>query len=111
MRALYEHKRKLVIETIARFFGGRATIFGDNAGINMLVRFDTDLWDTEIMAQARAAGVGISSANQYYQNEAPYGEFLLNYGGLSEEEIVEGLLRLSRIIMPSAFRREPHSSA
>lgn len=103
-RALYEHKRKLVLKTISDLFGDAAKVFGDNAGINVLVRFDTSRTDQELSDLARARGVGITSTRQYYMGAGRRGEFLLNYGGLSEEKIVRGLLILSELVLeaPSA---------
>ncbi|MBX3136495.1 PLP-dependent aminotransferase family protein [Candidatus Obscuribacterales bacterium] len=94
MRALYGERRLLMIEALKGLFGSDVTIYGENAGINMLVRFNTDIPDDELVIRARNLGVGISSTRYMYLGDAPHGEYLLNYGGLKDQEIIEGLTRL-----------------
>ncbi len=98
MRSLYEGKRKLVVSALKSTFGGRASILGDNAGINVLVRFQTDLGDDEIVAGCGRLGVGLESTRDNYLGGGMKGEFLINYGGLRDGEIIEGLRRLAQVI-------------
>jgi GntR family transcriptional regulator/MocR family aminotransferase len=104
MRSLYELKRKLVVTTLKNHFGEHASILGDNAGINVLVRFQTDLSDEEIVTGCLRLGVGLKSTSDYYLGEGTPGEFLINYGGLRDEEIIEGLRRLALVIDRPAGR-------
>jgi GntR family transcriptional regulator/MocR family aminotransferase len=99
MRSLYEGKRKLVLQTIGELFGTNAQVLGDNAGINVLVRFTTTLKDVEIESRARARGIGLTSTRHEYLTTPREGEFLLNYGGLTEEQIVRAFGVLSEIIL------------
>jgi GntR family transcriptional regulator/MocR family aminotransferase len=99
MRSLYEVKRKLVVDKLKSMFGVRASILGDNAGINVLVRFQTDLTDEEIVAGCRRLGVGLMSTRESYLQGSRQGEFLINYGGLGEADIVEGLRRMAEVIV------------
>jgi GntR family transcriptional regulator / MocR family aminotransferase len=99
MRSLYEVKRKLVVATLKSCFGARASILGDNAGINVLVRFQTDLTDDDIEAGCRSLGVGLRSTRESYLLGGRPGEFLINYGGLGEGDIVEGLRRVAEVIV------------
>ena len=98
MRSLYESKRKQVIKSIVEIFGSKAQVLGDNAGINVLVRFDTKREDAELEALARARGVGIASTRHEYVTTPRQGEFLLNYGELSEEQIRTALSVLAEVI-------------
>jgi GntR family transcriptional regulator / MocR family aminotransferase len=94
MRALYEQRRKTVISTLAEEFGENVTVFGDNAGINVLVRLRSNKSDQNILTAAKDLDIGLRSTAGFYLSEPPAGEFLLNYGGLTEEQIREGLRRL-----------------
>lgn len=98
MRAVYQEKRKLVLELLNGLFEDTVTIYGDNAGINVLVRFNTSMSDIEIVERARQLGVGIAPTQHFYIGDAPTGEYLLNYGGLSDSEVIEGLTRLHAVI-------------
>lgn len=98
MRALYEKKRQLVMEMLEGLFEDRVQISGENAGINILVRIESGLSDRELMKRAAETGIGITSTAQLYLSQAPRGEFLLNYGGIEESDLIEGLTRLRAIV-------------
>ncbi|MBX9694408.1 MAG: PLP-dependent aminotransferase family protein [Cyanobacteria bacterium] len=98
MRALYEKRRKLVVEMLEGLFDDDVTILGDSAGINVLIRLRSSIPDQELMRRAREAGVGLANTRPLYLKDAPSGEFLLNYGGLKESEIIEGITRLRSVV-------------
>ncbi len=97
MRNLYERKRKLVIEALKEHFSGTATVLGDAAGINVVVRFPSELSDADIVTRAKSAGIGISSTAHCYIGEAPRGEFQINYAHLKEEAIDACIGKLAAI--------------
>jgi GntR family transcriptional regulator/MocR family aminotransferase len=94
MRSLYEEKRKLVVSTLREAFGENITVLGDNAGINVFVRIRMGVSDSDFVIRAREMGVGVVSTKAFYGGDGHSGEFLLNYGGLSDENIREGVRRL-----------------
>jgi GntR family transcriptional regulator/MocR family aminotransferase len=96
MRNYYEEKRKNFVQALQAAFGQKITILGDNAGINVLIRIQTDIPNAEVVARAKALGVGIVST--VYLNEGTPGEFLLNYGSLSEESLRLGIDRLKQTL-------------
>ncbi len=95
MRRLYEERRKHVISALRSSFANTIEILGDNAGINILVRFRRPVDDEITLKAARELGVGLIRTSNFYLQQPPGGEFLLNYGGLSHEEIEEGIRRLA----------------
>ena len=99
MRNLYEQKRKLVIEALKKHFSTAATVLGDAAGINVVVRIASDKDDAEIVLQAKAAGIGISSTAHCYLGDAPRGEFQINYAHLNEDAIDSCIETLARIAL------------
>ncbi len=101
MRTHYQHRRGLVMDVLKREFGGRVTILGDNAGINVLIRIDSPRSDDEIVRLCRERGVGISSTRGFYLGDSPRGEFLLNYAGVSDEQIEQGISRLAQVSLPA----------
>lgn len=99
MRSIYQEKRVLVINTLSELLGPRVRFVGDDAGINVLVQVDTDLSDEAVVTEAARSDVGVASAAQFYLDDspAPKGQFLLNYGGLSDGDIREGLVRFASV--------------
>jgi len=100
MRSIYSERRQLMINVLKGLFENDVTVYGDNAGINILIRLNTDVPDSELIKRAKDLGVGISSTRNMYLGAAPHGEFLLNYGGLDEQTIIEGLSRLRAATEP-----------
>ncbi len=98
MRALYETRRRAVVDALKGHFGERVSIMGDNAGINVLVRFKGVTDEEQVVEKARALGVGLSRTRQFYLAESPSGEFLLNYAGLTGGQIEDGIARLAQAI-------------
>ena len=98
MRQLYNLRRQALIAAFERYFGNRATILGENAGIHLMAKIHTTHADEIIIQQAAAAGIGLVSARGYYQQPQQYGEFIFGYGQLSETEIDRGICKLAKVI-------------
>lgn len=98
MRGLYERRRKIFVDKLKETFGNRISILGDNAGINVLVRFNTECSDEELVSRAAEQGVGLSNTNKYYIGLPRPHEFLLNYAGLKEEDALEGIRVIASIL-------------
>ncbi|MBX9689766.1 MAG: PLP-dependent aminotransferase family protein [Candidatus Obscuribacterales bacterium] len=96
MRTLYEHRRKVVIESLKSELSEKVEIMGENAGISILIRINERMDDEQFLKKARELGVGLVRTNHFYLSEAPPHEFLLNYAGLSDERILEGIKRLAQ---------------
>lgn len=69
-------------------------VYGDHAGMHVLVEVDTSLSEEELLKRVRAHSVRIYGLREYLIDPAQYGNhptILLGYGNLSEEEMREGL--------------------
>jgi len=101
MRTLYDNRRQTLVRALETHFGDRVTILGENAGMSLMIRLRSGLDDDEIERRALNSGVGLISARLYYLGEEcpdNMGEFPLNYAGLSERRIREGVRRLAKIL-------------
>jgi GntR family transcriptional regulator / MocR family aminotransferase len=98
MRQLYNDRRQSLLAALESNFKERATVFGDNAGLHLTVRFTTKLSTRTISERAAQAGIGLVSSADYYFSDPPNAEFLLGYGNLSEKEISQGVGKLREII-------------
>ena len=98
MRAFYEERRARFVAALEGAFRERIQVLGDNAGINVLVRIETETADDEIVARAKALGVGIVSTKHFYSGTPTRGEFLLNYGSITEEKLALGVERLKQAV-------------
>lgn len=100
LRQTYADRRVAVLKALACYFGSRATVSGASAGLHLMVRFNTGFSTEEIVAKAAQAGVGLTSTERYYFAPAtpPNAEFILGYGNLHENQIEEGIRRLSMFL-------------
>jgi len=87
---LYGRRRTVLVEALAKHFGGRATVLGDDAGMHVLVRFH----DTPVVQRALANKVTLSGSGPYYLGTAPPDEFVFGFSSLTERMIREGIRRL-----------------
>ncbi|WP_028546426.1 hypothetical protein [Paenibacillus taiwanensis] len=92
----YGQKHDLVIETIQRVFAEKAQIIGKDAGFHILLRIEHTKTEQELVAIAKQADIRITAA-AYTWLEPPHythKEFLLGFGGIHMDRIVEGVERL-----------------
>ena len=97
MRSLYDQRRQVLVQALNTHFGEQVTIFGENAGIHIMVKFDTHLSDETIIERAEAVEVGLMSARSSYLNSWSQGEFIFGYAELDEMQIQEGIGRLVEV--------------
>jgi GntR family transcriptional regulator / MocR family aminotransferase len=99
MRLLYSRRREVLMEELAQRFAGRVTLWGESAGLHLMVRFRTGLSDAELVRRALAVGVGLESTEGCrIAGRGHGGEFLLRFGCLDEATIREGLRRLASVM-------------
>uniref|UniRef100_Q01X53 Transcriptional regulator, GntR family n=1 Tax=Solibacter usitatus (strain Ellin6076) TaxID=234267 RepID=Q01X53_SOLUE len=90
MRRLYGRRRAVLVEALAKHFGDRATVLGDDAGMHVLVRFH----NTSVVERAHANKVILTASAPYYLGTAPKDEFVFGFSSLTERAIREGIRRL-----------------
>jgi GntR family transcriptional regulator / MocR family aminotransferase len=98
MRSRYDRCRQVLVQELSTQFGDRVAIFGEKAGIHLMVHLQTHLSDQEITARAANVGVGLMSARSQYLDLGVNGEFIFGYGELSEIQIQTGIQRLAQAI-------------
>lgn len=98
MRSHYDLCRQTLVQALKAHFGEQVTILGEKAGIHLMVRFQIDLSDAEIVDRAAQVGVGIMSAQAHYLDAQPNGEFIFGYGELSPEQLQEGISRVAQVL-------------
>src|SRR5262245_43837019 len=92
MRRLYKRRRDVLLESLDRHFGRRASVRGDAAGLHMTVRCSGG---DGLAARAAQRGVHLSSSDIYYMGKPVRNEFILGFSGESERTIREGIERLA----------------
>lgn len=92
MRALYKNRHDVLIEAL-RPLRGMCGIFGENAGVHLLLAFDGNAREEELIAKAKAGGVRVYGLSDYRICKEGAGKptILLGYANLSEEQIKDAV--------------------
>jgi GntR family transcriptional regulator/MocR family aminotransferase len=91
MRRLYGLRRNVLIDSLDRHFGAKASILGDGAGMHLMVRFD----DPRIAERAERNKVQLISASPYYLTKPPGNEFIFGFSSIGERTIREAIKRIA----------------
>ncbi|MCM1257273.1 MAG: PLP-dependent aminotransferase family protein [Roseburia sp.] len=102
MRGVYKGKHDYFLGLLKRETWVHK-IYGDNAGMHLLVEVDSDLSQEDIVRMAKERGVLVYTLEEYQipgsaLKEKKYPTLLLGYGGLSEREMQCGIEILRGIV-------------
>jgi GntR family transcriptional regulator / MocR family aminotransferase len=91
MRRTYALRREALMDALHRYFGPRATVLGEAAGMHAYVRF----LDDQLDVRARRNKVQIRSAGLYFLGKAPPSDYLLGFSILTQRSLREAVRRLA----------------
>ncbi len=97
MRTYYKNIRNAILTSIKRkVTKNKVRIMEENAGLHFLLEVETNLTDKEIVELARKKGINLSCLSQYYYDvsNAKKHTLVINYSGVEESNIDEGVERL-----------------
>lgn len=99
MRISYQKKHDAMLKAIDQYFGARATVVGQGAGLHVVMQLqDKNPGETEIIRRAAHHGINLFPFSATCVTGAPAAtHILLGFGGMSAAEIGQGVERLSRI--------------
>lgn len=90
MRKLYRTKHELLLECL-RPLMDKFTISGENAGLHLVLTAKTGVSETELIETAAQKGVRVYGMSDSLVHESRgRASVLLGFGGLSENEIIQG---------------------
>lgn len=105
-RKLYKTKHDLLIQNL-KIFGDKIQIDGENAGLHLVIKFNTHLTEKEIIESAAKASIKLYGLNEHYipttementthNTQSP--TILLGYANVSESDICDGIAKLYDIL-------------
>ena len=101
MRKFYKARRNRVVEAISRCPAAKElTILEENAGLHFLIRVQQPLTAETLVERLAAAGIRVRSLGSYYWAKVPDWAqrcLVVNYSGLTDEEMAELENRLERL--------------
>ena len=106
MKKLYTKKRYHLIQVLTEQFGNTFSVLGHAAGLHILVRFDSIIFDDALLQKIVENNVKVYALSAYtFLPDAPYSSafkhcIILGYGHLSFREMTQGIQILASILLP-----------
>jgi len=102
MRIIYGNRRAILVQSLQKHFGRRATIYGDHAGMHFLVDFQIDLSEPEAFERALTAGVRLERVYWPACSEVErrgYVQFVFTFAARGEDELALAAEKLARAFL------------
>ncbi len=100
MRNYYKRLRNQLIFSLRQSsLQDQIQIIEEDSGLHFLLKVDTTMKDEEIVKKAEILGINLSCLSEYYfdRNSRENGTLLINYSGISTEQVDEAIETLSAI--------------
>lgn len=96
MRKLYQKKHQALLKSIEQYIGPQVEVVGEKSGLHILLKLK-GITAIELIERALKKGVRVYSPVRFWLNPTPdcHSYILLGFGGLSVEEIEEGIKLLA----------------
>ncbi|MFZ0635598.1 MAG: PLP-dependent aminotransferase family protein [Candidatus Acidiferrales bacterium] len=91
-------RREALLDTIRDFLGDRVEVSGDGAGAHIVLWPGKRVSEIAVIERAASRGVGIYGISGYYLTRPSRTGLMLGYSHMREQEIQEGIRRLSEIL-------------
>ncbi|GLF91936.1 GntR family transcriptional regulator [Bacillus safensis] len=98
MRKVYRQKQSTLIAMIQKLMGTQVTIIGEDAGLHILLRVHNGMDEHELISTAKMEGAQVYPISPFWAQSAHAEPSMvqIGFGGLSIEDITEGVYSLYR---------------
>ncbi len=97
MRTIYRKKQQTLLAALRSQFSEEFEIIGENAGLHIIVKLPKRLSEHDAIQLAHAVGVNVYPCSTSFQHPTEHGMIIIGYGGLSIEQIDEGITLLASV--------------
>lgn len=87
MRTLYRKKRKTLLEALQTYLPAEFNIFGDTAGLHVIIQLPEWLEEKRAVELALEMGIAIDPVSKYYQTTTPQNLVMIGFGAIPLEKI------------------------
>ena len=91
-------RRSALLDSIEKYLGDRVEVTGDGAGAHVVFWPRQRVSEESIVAKAASRGVGVYGISRYFLNRPSRIGIMLGYSRMRENEIREGIRRLSETL-------------
>ncbi|HEY9680025.1 MAG TPA: hypothetical protein V6C86_00355 [Oculatellaceae cyanobacterium] len=86
LQKIYSSRRSSLHYSLKKFFGQRVAIQGETSSTYSFVTF-LDWDETEILQAAQRSSLPATSIASYYAEDAPHGEFIIDFSCMDEKQM------------------------
>lgn len=97
MRTLYRKKQHALISAIQTHLSNDFQIIGEKSGLHIVLKLPKTLSEQDALQKALSVGIRVYPCSSSYYENIKLQMIILGYGGLSLEQIEEGILRLKEV--------------
>lgn len=99
IRKIYRKKHEALLAAVKRMMGGQVRVIGQDSGLHVLLRIGNGMTEDDLLQAAARAGVKVYPTSNYWGEGADTEDptLLLGFGGVSEQEIEDGISRLYEV--------------
>jgi GntR family transcriptional regulator/MocR family aminotransferase len=91
-------RRAALLDAIHKYLGNRVNVTGAGAGTHIVLWPCKGFAEKSVIDDAASCGIGIYAISPYYLRRPPRTGFMLGFSRMREDEIHEGIRRLSKIL-------------
>jgi GntR family transcriptional regulator/MocR family aminotransferase len=93
MRNIYHKKQITILSSIKKIMGQKVEVIGKDSGLHILLKVRNNMSEKELIESAKKVGVKVCPTSRYYINNKNFivPMILLGFGGLTEDEINQGI--------------------
>jgi GntR family transcriptional regulator/MocR family aminotransferase len=102
MRVLYHRKHDALLKAVGRFFGGKAAVIGQGAGLHVVLELSApNAGEAEILRRATEKGIRLFPFSATCAASLPAStRLLVGFGGMGTAELERGIELLSALCLP-----------
>lgn len=97
MRTIYRKKQQTLLNAINTHFPKEFQIIGESSGLHIIVTLPKRLSEDEAIQRALSVGVKVYPCSTSFQSPTEYNMILIGYGGLSINQIKDGIALLANV--------------
>jgi GntR family transcriptional regulator/MocR family aminotransferase len=98
MRTVYHRRQQLLLHGLKTRLGPRIEFAYTDAGMNLVMWLPRHLDDRRVAAEGAAHGLDLTTLSAFAMSPQQRPGLLLGFGGIPDQEIIEGVARLERLL-------------
>jgi GntR family transcriptional regulator/MocR family aminotransferase len=98
MRALYQERREILLDALARRLAGRIEVTASDTGLHATGWLRNGVDDREVSRRAAAKGLDLPPLSRYYLGRRPRPGLLFNYASVPPDDLRRGIDTLATVL-------------